>query len=69
METNPVTKKSFSRSPKVVERRKRVIKRLENQLLTGHKPVVKEGTMHTIPLEEKDITRIKHEIAILKSRI
>lgn len=65
------SKKSFSRSPKAVNRRKRVIKRLENQLLTGHKSVVypESGTMGTEPLTDKDTIRIKHEIAILKSRI
>lgn len=63
------SKKSFNKSAKAMERRKRVIKRLENQLVTGYKPVVEEGKMSTVPLTESDRIRIKHEIAILKSRI
>lgn len=63
------SEKSFSRSPKAVERRKRVKQRLENQLLTGYKPVYQIGEMSTVPLTEHDRNRIKHEIAILKSRI
>lgn len=64
-------KKSFSRSPKVVERRRRVIKRLENQLLTGFKTVMDSMSkaIGTAPLTEGDKIRIKHEIAILKARI
>lgn len=63
------SKKSFSKSPKAVKRRERVIKRLENQLVTGYKPVIENKEMSTIPLTESDRIRIKHEIAILKSRI
>lgn len=63
------SKKSFSKSPKAVKRRERVIKRLENQLVTGYKPVIENKKMSTIPLTESDRIRIKHEIAILKSRI
>lgn len=63
------SEKSFSKSIKAIARRKRVIKRLENQLLTNHKPVYEKGVMHTIPLTEGDKARIKQEITILKSRI
>lgn len=63
------SKKSFSKSPKAVKRRERVIKRLENQLVTGYKPIIENKKMSTIPLTESDRIRIKHEIAILKSRI
>lgn len=65
-----MSKKSYDDSPKAVLRRKRAIKRLESQLVTGYKPVKSsEGTMSTTPLLESDRTRIKKEIEILKTRI
>lgn len=57
---------------KAREKRKRVYKRLEDQLRKGTKPIsykidhIIEGE---IPLEEKDIKRIKSEMSILKERI
>lgn len=55
----------FSRQTQVVERRKRVINRLESQLKSNTK-TSKEGVL---PLSEKDINRIKQEITILSERI
>ncbi len=69
MEIVEKSKKSFSKSPKAAQRRKRAMKRLETQLGTGKKPVFEEGVIQTVPLTESDKIRIKHEIAILKSRI
>ena len=55
----------FGRQAQVVERRKRVIDRLESQLKSSTK-TSKEGVL---PLSEKDINRIKQEITILSERI
>ena len=61
--------KKFNRSPAATERRKRVIKRLEIQLLTGFKTVSDgQGNISSVRLEDKDIARIKKEIETLKSR-
>ena len=55
------------------ERRKSVITRLEKQLKDGTKP--NKGTAQErkdnpfIPLTDKDVTRIKKDIEILKTRI
>lgn len=53
---------------KVKDRNSRTLSRLEEQLKSG----VKVGTgkdPQTLPLEERDIKRIKKEIDILKTRI
>lgn len=55
----------FSRQKQVVERRKRVITRLETQLKSNTKNS-KEGVL---PLTDKDVTRIKKEIEILSERL
>lgn len=55
----------FSRQKQVVERRKRVITRLESQLKSNTKNS-KEGVL---PLTDKDVTRIKKEIEILSERL
>lgn len=55
----------FSRQTQVVERRKRVIARLEAQLKSNTKNT-KEGVL---PLTDKDVTRIKKEIEILSDRL
>ena len=64
-----VKPKKFNRSPQAKARRVRVIKRLENQLLTGFKPVKEDGKMSTAPLTDKDRDRIKKEIETLKTRL
>jgi hypothetical protein len=51
------------------QRRRRVISRLEVQLERGFKIVRYDSLLQELPLEEKDKTRIKNEITILKSRI
>lgn len=57
----------------VQNRRKRALKRLEEQLQTGIKvvkddnPEIPGRTAH--PLEDKDIKRIKKEIEVIKARI
>ena len=55
----------FSRQTQVVERRKRVITRLEAQLKSNTKNS-KEGVL---PLTDKDVNRIKKEIEILSERL
>ena len=55
----------FSRQTQVVERRKRVINRLESQLKSN----TKTSKESVLPLSEKDINRIKQEITILSERI
>ncbi len=58
---------NFSRDEKTIERRRRVIERLETQLKKG----VKFKTLSSIvqSLEIKDITRIQKEIETLKTRL
>jgi hypothetical protein len=57
------------------ERRKKVIKRLEEQLKSGVKTekgthvLTAATTGNNVPLTEKDVERIKKEISILNSRI
>lgn len=58
----------------VIERRKRVISRLEKQLSVGTKPglVCEENgsaTWQQLPLTEQDKQRIEKELITLKSRI
>jgi len=55
----------FSRQTKVVERRKKVIDRLEAQLKSN----VKNSKEGSVALTEKDANRIKTEISILSERI
>lgn len=60
----------FDRSPRAKGRRQAVIKRLDNQLLTGFKTVNDaEGKIGTAPLTEEDRKRIKSEIETLKTRL
>lgn len=49
-------------------RRKSSLFLLEQQLVSGVKPVKKQIGV-TIPLEPSDVTRIKREIAILQKKI
>lgn len=69
------TVKGYSASPKAVERRKKVIQRLELQISSKTKPALvhEEGTggstWQLIPLEEYDYNRINKELSILKTRI
>lgn len=63
-------------SPAATERRKKVLKRLENQILTGFKTclITDEakgvvGTIGTEPLSDADKKRIQREIEVLKTRI
>lgn len=60
----------FARNPASRERRKRVITRLEAQLLTGFKAVKNEETseISTVKLTEEDRKRIETEIETLKTR-
>ena len=59
-----------NKSPAAVRRRQVVIKRLENQLLTGYKSVKNElGEISSVKLDEKDVERIKNEISTLKTRL
>lgn len=66
-----MTPTKFDRSPAAVERRRRVMKRLENQLLTGFKTVKDEtsGNIGTAPLTEEDRKRIIKELETLKTRL
>lgn len=57
---------NYSKQRDAVERRKKVIVRLENQIKSNAKPVKEVGFE---PLELKDITRINKEIESLKQRI
>jgi len=67
MEVKP---KKFDRSPKAVDRRKRVIKMLENQLLTGFKTVTNDsGEIGTEKLTDSDRIRIEKELETLKTRL
>lgn len=62
--------KKFDRSSRAIERRKGVIKRLENQLLTGFKSVTNDkGEIGSEPLNEQDKARIRKEIETLKTRL
>ena len=61
--------KKFDDSPQAVERRRRVIKRLENQLLTGYKTVNVGVATGTEPLTDADKARINKELEILKTRL
>lgn len=57
---------NYSKQKAAVERRIRVIIRLENQLKSGVKAAKEVGFE---PLEAKDITRINKELEILKQRL
>jgi len=57
---------NYSKTLKSVERRKRVIKRLETQMKLGTK-LTKDGVL--ADLSDKDKTRIGKELEILKARI
>ena len=59
----------IKRTQKRTERRKRAMKRLEQQLLSGEKTVTENRVSAKSPLTESDKIRMKHELAILKSRI
>lgn len=62
--------RKFDRSPAAVQRRKGVVKRLENQLLTGFKHEKTEtGELVAVKLTEQDIGRIKKEIETLQTRL
>lgn len=62
--------KKFDRRPATVRRRERVIKRLENQLLTGFKNVTNEkGEIGSEKLTDRDKERIQKEIETLKTRL
>lgn len=69
------TKKGYAFNQKAIQRRVRVIERLENQLKTGTKMEKSSkltkvtADLNQVSLTEKDIERIKKEIAILQSRI
>lgn len=52
-----------------IDRRKKVIVMLEAQLKSGVKTARVDGFFEKVSLTEKDTTRIKKEIEILKSRI
>lgn len=58
--------KTFSKQPKVVARRKKVILRLEKQYVEGTKREEKDIILH---LTEADNKRINKELVILKERI
>jgi hypothetical protein len=59
--------KGYSGTPQAKSRRERVITRLETQLKAGTKPTSELGV--SVPLEDKDITRINKELVVLKTRI
>lgn len=63
--------KHVSMSSKDKQKRERVIKRLEAQLVKGTKTTnFRDGSGYLEePLTESDIKRIKSEISILKTRI
>lgn len=62
--------KKFDRSPAAIRRRKGVIKRLENQLLTGFKSIRTEtGEISSAPLTDQDKKRIVKEIEVLQTRL
>ena len=68
------TKKGYAFNPKAIQRREKVIQRLENQLKSGIKPdetvAFFRRTKHTVlPLEKQDVVRIEKELTTLKSRI
>lgn len=69
---------NYSKHLNAIKRRKSVIDRLENQLKLGTKPAKYEDegilnlalkTNIQVPLEEKDIKRIKKELSTLKERV
>jgi hypothetical protein len=60
---------NYSRTAPVRNRRANVIKMREDQLELGKKATKVEGKDIIVPLEEKDIVRIKTEIKTLKARI
>lgn len=65
-------KRRPSMSSQAKERRRRVIVMLEHQLKIGRKPSKISDETHEhiwVPLEEKDINRIKKELDTLKGRI
>lgn len=59
------------KSPDAVHRRRTVIKRLGNQLLTGFKTITnaETGEISTEKLTEDDRKRIEKEIETLKKRV
>lgn len=63
--------KLFNNSPLAKARRKRVISRLETQLISKIKenPEKLEGNDINIPLTEADVKRINKELKTLKERI
>ena len=66
--------KKYAKDSKTIERRKRVIERLQQQLKRGKKPALVTTTGGSavwgeIPLEEKDTVRINKEINTLTERI
>ena len=63
------TKKGYAANPNTVQRRQRVIKRLEAQLKSGIKPGKRPVRGIDVYLEEDDINRINKELETLKSRI
>ena len=67
------TKKGYAANPKAVQRRTRVINRLEQQLKSGGKPDKRDasdiGEFYLLALTESDIKRINNELTILKSRV
>lgn len=60
----------YDRSPAAIARRKRVLKRLENQLLTGFKSTKNElGEIISVKLTDEDRRRIEKELEKIKTRI
>ena len=60
---------NYSKTPPVQARRRNVIYRLQNQLLSGVKSKKVEGVDTTVNLSDRDIKRINKEILILKERV
>lgn len=58
--------KKFNKQRQAVERRKRVITRLETQLTNGHKT---DDKGVSVPLTDKDKSRIHKELETLNARI
>jgi hypothetical protein len=59
----------YSRQKKVIERRRRALKRLEEQLALILKTIKEEVESKLIPSMEVPVPRIQREINTLKSRI
>lgn len=60
----------YDKSPAAIARRRRVMKRLENQLLIGYKSVQNElGEISSVKLTEDDKKRIEKELEKIKTRI